>query len=202
MQPAILLFEFDSIARGIRAGDAMAKRAPLSTLHAGTVHPGKYLVLAGGEVAAVEEAREAGRGVGSTSLLGEIFLPEVHPDVVAAIVGERRSHTEEALGVIETRTVTSIVGAADAGVKGAHVGLLEVLMADGLGGKGYLLFGGTVAQVEAAVEIGVASLSDPGQLVGSEVIARLDAQMWTNLVEHARFGSRVRPRPAAGEAKT
>ena len=193
MQPAILLLEFDSIARGIRAGDAMAKRAPLATLHAGTVHPGKYLVLAGGEVAAVEEAREAGRGVGSGSLLGEIFLPDVHPDVVAAIVGERRSHTEEALGVIETRTVAAIVGAADAGVKGARVTLLEVLMADGLGGKGYLLFGGTVSEVEAAVEIGVASLGDADLLVASEVIARLDAEMWTNLVGHARFGSRVRP---------
>lgn len=193
MQPAILLLEFDSIARGIRAGDAMSKRAPLATLHAGTVHPGKYLVLAGGEVAGVEEAREAVRSVSSEALLGEIFLPEVHPDVVAAIVGERKSQPDEALGVIETRTVASVLGAADAGVKGAGVALLEVLMADGLGGKGYLLFAGTVSEVEAAVEIGVASLGDPSLLVASEVIARLDARMWANLTEHARFGHRVRP---------
>jgi microcompartment protein CcmL/EutN len=198
MQPAIVLLEFDSIALGIRAGDAMSKRAPLGTLHAGTVHPGKYLVLAGGEVAAVEEARVAGRVAGADALVGEIYLPEVHPDVVAAIVGERRHQPDEALGVIETRTVASVLGAADAGVKGARVTLLEILMADGLGGKGYLLFAGTVSEVEAAVEIGVASLGDPGLLVASEVIARLDPEMWTNLMDHAAFGERVRPpRPPA-----
>ncbi len=37
MHPAILLQEFDSIAVGIAAGDAMAKRAQLKTLHTGTV---------------------------------------------------------------------------------------------------------------------------------------------------------------------
>lgn len=193
MQPAIVLLEFDSIARGIRAGDAMAKQAPLATLHTGTVHPGKYLVLAGGEVAGVEEARAAGRMAGADSLIAEVFLPEVHPHVVAAIVGERQSDPEEALGVIETVTVAAILGAADAGVKGAQVTLLDVLMADGLGGKGYLLFGGTVSEVEAAVEQGVASLSAPSELIASEVIPRLDPGMWSNLVEHTRFRGRVRP---------
>jgi microcompartment protein CcmL/EutN len=197
VQPAIVLLEFDSIARGIRAGDAMAKRAPLMTLHTGTVHPGKYLVLAGGEVGGVEEARSAGRLAGADSLLDEIYLPEVHPDVVGAIVGERRQEPGEALGVIETRTVAAILGAADAGVKGADVALLEILMADGLGGKGYLLFGGTVSEVEAAVEIGVASLPAASQLVASEVIAQLDPGMWTNLIEHTRFGQRVRPQAVA-----
>lgn len=192
MQPAILLLEFESIARGIRAGDAIAKRAPLATLHTGTVHPGKYIVLAGGEVAGVEEARVAGRLVAGDAIVDEIFLPEVHPDVVAAIIGERQQEPGEALGVIETRTLSAVLGAADAGVKGADVALLEVLLADGLGGKGYLLFGGTVSEVEAAVELGVASLADPQQLVASEVIARLDPGMWTNLTEHATFGRRVR----------
>lgn len=195
MHPAIVLLEFDSIARGIRAGDAMVKRAPLATLHAGTVHPGKYLVLAGGEVGGVEEARMAGLLVAGDSLVDEIFLPEVHADVVGAIVGDRRQEQGEALGVIETRTVAAVLGAADAGVKGARVELLEILMADGLGGKGYLLFGGTVSEVEAAVEIGVSSLADPSQLVAGEVIARLDPGMWSNLIEHPRFGHRVRPLP-------
>ncbi len=61
MHPAIVLLEFDSIAVGIEAGDSMAKRAPLQSLHAGSVQPGKYIILAGGEVGDVEEARAAGR---------------------------------------------------------------------------------------------------------------------------------------------
>jgi len=56
MEPAVCLLEFSSIAKGIEAGDAMIKRAPLQVIRAGTVHPGKYLVLVGGFTADVEEA--------------------------------------------------------------------------------------------------------------------------------------------------
>ena len=66
----------------------------------------------------------------------------------------RRAAAGEALGVIETATVAAIIEAADAGLKGARVRLLELRLADDLGGKGYLLFDGPVADVEAAVEIG------------------------------------------------
>ena len=53
---AIALLEFDSVAAGIEAGDAMVKRAALSVVHAGTVQPGKYLVLIAGTVAEVAYA--------------------------------------------------------------------------------------------------------------------------------------------------
>ena len=47
-----------SIAAGILAGDAMVKRATLDVVHAGTVHPGRFLVLVGGSVGEVEEAAD------------------------------------------------------------------------------------------------------------------------------------------------
>ncbi len=40
--------------------------------------------------------------------------------------------------------MAATIQAADAGVKGASVELLELRLGDGLGGKGYLLFDGTV----------------------------------------------------------
>ena len=192
MGPAIVLLEFDSIAAGIQAGDAMVKRSPLGTLHAGTVHPGRYLVLAGGEVADVEEAYAAGRELAGGSLIDEIFLPDVHPDVVEALVGARRSGPEEALGVIETRTASATIAAADAGVKGASVTLLSIRLADGLGGKGYALFAGQLADVEAAIELGVGRLQEPEQLVARVVIPRLHREMAENLAAHPEFGARVR----------
>ena len=191
LAPALGLLEFDSIAVGIAAGDAMAKRAPIEVLHAGTVHPGRYLVLVGGAVADVEEALEAGRAAGAGALLDLVFLPHVHPDVAAAIGGVRRQGTGDALGVIETPTVASIIDAADAGVKGARVRLLELRLADGLGGKGYLLFDGPVAEVEAAVELGTARISAKAGTV-HRVIPRLHAEMRENLAADARFGERVR----------
>ena len=57
--PALALLEFDSIATGIQAGDAMIKRAPVDRIQTGTVQPGHYLVMVVGEVAPVEEAVDA-----------------------------------------------------------------------------------------------------------------------------------------------
>ncbi len=82
IEPALGLLELESIAAGIEVGDAMAKRAPVELLRAGTVHPGKYLVLVGGAVADVEEALEAGREIGGLSVRDVTFLANIHPDVV------------------------------------------------------------------------------------------------------------------------
>ena len=190
IHPALALLEFGSIAAGIVAGDAMVKRARLDLIKAGTVQPGKYLVLIGGQVADVEEAIEAARQAEASTLVDIVFLPDVHPDVVAAVAGARRSGEGEALGIIETTTVAAIIQAADAGVKGAQVALREVRMADGLGGKGYLLFGGAVADVEAAVAIGSARV--PGELVRETVIAQLHQEMVENLATDGRFKRLVR----------
>lgn len=190
LQPAIALLEFDSIAAGIEAGDAMVKRAPLDVLLAGTVQPGKYLVLVGGQVADVEEAVDAGRQVAADYLIDEVFLADIHPRVVEALVGTRMEGSGEALGIIETATVAAAIQAADAGVKGAAVTLREIRLADGLGGKAYLLFDGVVGEVEVSVEIGTGRI--PGQVLGSRVIAQLHPEMDENLAADGRFSSRVR----------
>lgn len=192
MQPALGLLELDSIAVGIVAGDAMAKRSPIDLLYAGTVHPGKYLVLVAGAVADVEEAMEAGEELGAGSILDRVLLPDVHDEVVAAMRGARRTADGEALGVIETRTVASLLEAADAGVKGARVRLLELRLADGIGGKAYLLFGGPLAEVEAAVEIGGARAGAAGAAI-TRVIAQLHAEMRENLEAAPRFRERLTP---------
>ncbi len=203
MRPAIALLEFDSIARGIAAGDAMVKRSPLGVIRAGTVHPGKYLVLIGGLTADVEEAMGAGREAGGASLVDVVFLPDVHPDVVASIGGVRREDGGESLGVVETRTAAAVIDAADAGVKGARVTLRELRLADDLGGKGYVLFGGEVAEVEAAVEHAVARIAPSGHETAHVVIARLHDEMRANLTADPGFASRARgvekPEEGGGE---
>lgn len=194
MDPSIAILEFDSIAHGIVAGDAMAKRSPLALLRAGTVHPGRYLVLAGGGTAEVEEAIEAAREASPSAPLGLTFLPDVHPDVIAAIGGARRQGGE-ALGVIETRTVTAVIEAADASVKNADVVLRELRLADELGGKGYVLFGGRLTEVEAAIEHGIARIAEGDHPVTHVTIAQLHDEMDENL----RAGGRFLPRVAGAE---
>jgi microcompartment protein CcmL/EutN len=207
--PALALVELASIAVGIAAGDAMVKRAPVEVVHAGTIHPGRYLVLVAGAVADVEEAFAAGREVGASCLVDTVFLPNVADQVVAALRGARRPGIGEALGVVETATVAATIEAADAGVKGARVELLELRLGDGLGGKGYLLFDGSVSDVEAAVGAAVERISDPvassGAVPGSRmpiarVIPQLHREMRAELEAAPQFATRLGAAGAAGEA--
>jgi len=191
MQPAIALIEFDSIAIGVRAGDAMVKRAPVEVTYAGTVHPGKYLVLVGGDVASVEESYAAGLAAGGESVVDKIFLPSAHPDIARYLRGMRGRVTGDALGIVETRTVAATLGAADRGLKGADVDLVELKLADRLGGKAYCIFSGTVADAEAAVEIAVDNLEDPATLVAQVVIPDFHDEMLANLEAATEFSLRI-----------
>ncbi len=191
IEPSLALIDFSSIAVGIEAADAMVKRAQIDVIRAGTVQPGRYLVLIGGPVADVQESLSAGREVGGDAVLDHVFLPHVHPEVVEAVGGGRMPEVSDALGIVETATVAAAIHAADAGIKGAEVRLVEVRLADGLGGKGIVLYAGMVADVEAAVEIGATVLERPGQLVRKVVIPQLHAAMWENVADATRFSARV-----------
>jgi microcompartment protein CcmL/EutN len=194
-EPALALLEFSSIAAGIQAGDAMVKRAPVEHIRSGTVQPGHYLVLVAGDVASVGEAVQAGVETGQTALRDQLFLPNVHPDVVSALTkGFQPAQPVEALGVVETHTVAAAILAADAGLKGALVRLHQLRLADGLGGKGLAIFAGLVTDVEAAVEIGATLAAN--QLVRRVIIPQLHMEMWDNLNRSSRFGDHFNWPPA------
>lgn len=190
IDPALALLEFSSIAAGIQAGDAMVKRAVLDVVHAGTVQPGRFLVLIGGSVAEVEEALKAGKESAPDALTDSVFLPGVDPAVVRALSGARLSGNDDAMGIIETLNVPAAIQAADKGVKGAEVQLLEIRLADGLGGKGIIFFGGLVSNVEAAVELAVAAIP-ANQLVRQVVIPQIHEDIAKRLQTNTRFGAQL-----------
>lgn len=174
----------------------MVKASPIGSIYAGTVHPGNYLVMVAGDTASVEIALAIGTDAGGDHLSDSVFLPDIHPDVTAAIVGgeEQASLSEEALGIVETATVAAVIDAADAGVKSADVKVSSIRLADGLGGKGYVLLSGVVAEVEAAIEAAVARTESHGTLIRSDVIAQLHEEMAENLGAELRFMRRVETR--------
>jgi microcompartment protein CcmL/EutN len=104
--------------------------------------------------------------------------------------GARTFGDGEALGVIETRTVSAVIQAADAAVKGATVAAAQIEMADGLGGKGYVLLGGVLSEVQAAVSAGVAAITE-SHLIASVVIPQLHDEMREDVVASAFFRERV-----------
>lgn len=197
LDPAVGLLELDSIAVGIVTGDAMVKASPVGSIYAGTVHPGRYLVLVSGDTASVEIALEVGGVTGGADVIDSVFLADVHPDVAAALVSTDEAAVTEAdaIGIVETATVAAVIEAADAGVKAAHVALATVRLADGLGGKGYLVLTGDLAEVEAAMERAVDVIEQGGQLVRQVVVAQLADEMRANLAADLRFKPRVVRRP-------
>jgi microcompartment protein CcmL/EutN len=168
--PAIAVLELDSIPAGTEVADAMVKRAPIELLRIGTVQPGKYLVLVGGTVAAVEESYIEGCRVAGDALTDQIILPDVHEQVYNSVNGDRRANKGDALGIIETSSIPANVQAADKAVKAANVVIVEIRLGDGLGGKGVTHVTGKVEDVQASIRAGVASVSGPPIVTRSVVI--------------------------------
>jgi microcompartment protein CcmL/EutN len=185
--PAICLIEFNNVADGITAADVMTKKAPISMLKSGTISQGKYLVLIGGSTASVKESFQEGMSISSENVVDSLFLPDIHMQVYEAILGNRLPCNAEALGIIETGTVAATIQAADAGVKGAKVNIIEVRLADGYGGKGYTLFNGKVENVEAALEIGLQSIESHQVTVFSRIISALHPRVSREIESSLRF---------------
>jgi len=102
--------------------------------------------------------------------------------VFPAIAGAVEMEEVEALGVIETISVASTIVAADAAAKAAAVTLTEIRLANGLGGKSFVLIVGDVPNVEAAVDAGVDVIKDEGLLIRFVVIPQLHEDMRQKIV--------------------
>lgn len=176
-QPALALIEYSSIAAGTRASDAIVKKAPIELIRTGTLHPGKFAVLFAGQVAAVEESYVEGLRVGADAVMDRVLLPDVDPTVYDAILDKAGDWSADTLGVIETQTMSAVVEAADAAVKGANVAMVRIRLGDGLHGKGLAHFAGLQADVEAAIEIGASRIAYRNITVCTAVIPRLDAEL-------------------------
>ncbi len=170
MENAIGAVESNSIAKGIEAADAMLKAADVRVLASMPTCPGKYIVVVGGEVAAVTSSVKAGAQVLSTSLIDSFIIPNVHAQVFPAIMGTTVVPKIDALGVIETFSLASCINASDAAVKAANVTLIEVRLGRGLGGKSFVTLTGEVASVKAAVDAGISTIKSEGLILNWVVI--------------------------------
>jgi microcompartment protein CcmL/EutN len=102
--------------------------------------------------------------------------------VFPAITGMSKVEVLEALGVIESFSVASLIEAADAAVKTANVQLIEIRLAMALGGKAFLTLTGSVAAVEAAVSAGAAVVAEKGLLVNRVVIPAPRKELLSEIV--------------------
>lgn len=171
---AIGLLELGSVARGVEVADGILWASDIELLFATHVQPGKYVMLFTGSVEDLKSALRLGVELAGGDLIDQLLIPQVHPQVEAAL---RRGDgyiegTIDAVGVVETTTVASAVQAADVALKNATVDLMELRIANGLGGKSYLSVTGEVSDVRSSVAAGAGFADERGRLARQVVIPR------------------------------
>jgi microcompartment protein CcmL/EutN len=167
--PAIGIVELNSLARGTVVTDAMAKRAPIEILDSHPICPGKFLIIIAGQVDDIREAMDAGRHYGGYTMTDSIIIENLHAQVLPAIQGANPVPDISSVGLLETWASPSCVIAADAACKAAQITLIEVRLANGLGGKAFMTLTGELHEVEAAMAAAVAAVTS-GQLIRHEII--------------------------------
>jgi microcompartment protein CcmL/EutN len=167
---AIGIVETSSIARGFLIADTVMKTADVKMLVNRTICPGKYMVMVSGSVDSVNASIEAGVEAGAHTVVDTFVIANVHPSVFPAISGVTHLPHMDALGVVESFSVASIIEAADAAVKAADVELICIHLAMAIGGKGWVSMTGDVASVQAAVDTAASVVAERGLLVEKVVI--------------------------------
>ncbi len=189
LHDSLAMLEVGSIARAMRTLDALVKEAPVTIVETNLVEPGKVLILYGGGVAEVAAAHRVGREIAAEDLLDEVMLPLVDPRVWAGIGGAQSVGDPDTVGVIEGRSVASVIAACDQCLKMADVGLCGLRLSPALGGKGFFVVHGKQHDVDAALEIGAAVLKERDRLVRAERIGRPHPEFLAFLLRVAPFGA-------------
>jgi microcompartment protein CcmL/EutN len=179
---SIGLIELGSIAAGYEVADAMLKTADVKLLLSRSICSGKYMVMVRGDVAAVESSVRAGIQAGSFSVIDTFVIPNVAAEIFPAIAGTNEVGEMEALGIIESFSVASLIEGADAAAKAANVRLIEIRLAMALGGKAFVTLTGTVADVRAAVDAGAAVVAAKGLLTNKVVIPQPRPELLREMV--------------------
>jgi microcompartment protein CcmL/EutN len=176
------VIELSSIAAGYEVCDAMLKSADVELLLSRSICSGKYMVMVSGDVAAVESSVQTGSTAGHFCLIDTFVIPNVHDAIIPAIRGAGRVEMLEALGVIESFSVASLIEGADAAAKSANVRLVEIRLAMALGGKAFVTLTGSVAAVRSAVDAGAAIIAGKGLLTNKVVIPNPRPELLSEMV--------------------
>lgn len=179
---SIGLIELSSIAAGMQAADVMLKTSEVKLIISRSICSGKYMVLIGGEVAAVQSAVENAGDQVDFAVIDTFVIPNVHPDIFPALAGHTGVENLEALGIIESFSVASLIEGADAAVKAASVKLIEIRLAMALGGKAFVTLTGEVAAVQSAVDSGASVIGDKGLLVNKVVIPQPRKELLSEMI--------------------
>jgi microcompartment protein CcmL/EutN len=186
--PAFASIEFDSVPVGLYAADALLKKSPIGMIRSGTIGSGRFLVLVAGTTAAVAEAHQEALFHGGRQVADDAFLPDVHPALYDAILGNVRHVGDGPLLIFETPTVSCNVLAIERALKGVPVQLLEFRAGDPrMDGRGLAILQGDLTDVEAAQEIALAALETRGIPAQHRILTRPHDALLKQIAVSTRF---------------
>ena len=168
---SIGLLEVKSIPIGMLATDVMLKAADIKALISTPICPGKYMIAVYGNVGAVKSAMETGVQLADSSIVSSYIINNVHESIPAAVTGTSEVDKILSVGVIETISALTAVMAGDIAAKASNIRLMEIRIARGLGGKGFLVFTGELSAVKSAMNSCLNQLKESGEITGSCVIS-------------------------------
>ena len=161
--PAFASIEFNSVPVGLFAADALLKKSPISMIRTGTIGAGRFLILMAGTTASVAEAHAEALFHGGLQVADDAFLPDIHPALYDAILGNTRQMGEGPMWILETPTVSCNVQAIERAMKGVPVELIEFRAGDPrMDGRGLAILQGDLYDVQAAQEIALSVLETRG----------------------------------------
>ncbi len=182
---AIGMIEMTSVGIGHLVQDTMLKAADVRLIMARTICSGKYIIVVGGNIAAVEASVAAGLDAAPDGIIDHMTIPQVHGDVFRALgqsVQLTNLDAKPSIGIVETFSSASALGAADIAAKAADVQLYRLHMAMALGGKGFVMMAGDVAACRAAVDAAADYVRNKGLLVSSVVISRPSRELFGDYI--------------------
>ena len=188
--PALAMLEISDLPAGLAALDALAKEALVVVLGAGTIQCGHWLVAFAGDVEAVERsfARASERAAGV--IVDAVLLPHAEPRIVPALRDGSVNFPApgDALGVVQTSSSPTMLRAIDAALKGAHVELVELRAAEGLGGRALSTLWGALPDVEAAIDLATSAFArGRGAGCTTSIIANADPEVGRAVGGGTRF---------------
>ena len=181
-EKTIGLIELSSVAAGFEVADTMLKAGNVRLILSRSICSGKYMVMIGGETAAVQSAVTAGADASNGCIIDSFVIPNVHPDVFVALGRTSPVEPTGALGILESFNVATLIQGADAAAKAAAVQLLEIRLAMALGGKAFVTMTGDVSSVKAAMDAGRQLIGDAGVLVNAVVLSRPHPDVYREVV--------------------
>jgi len=172
MGPCIGLLELATIPRGVDVANSILWEADIEVLFSSPVQPGKYVILFTGSVEDVRSSLRRGAELAESGLVDQLIIEQVHDQVEQALRrrGGQINGELDAIGVVETTTVASAVIAADVALKTATVDLMDLRIANGLGGKSFFTLTGEVSDVRSAVAAASKSAQSSSTLKCTTVI--------------------------------